>query len=485
MRRRKQGEDTAPHASEPRKPIIPWAKLDVFPKVHNEDKLRTPTGGTMSLLALLAVGALLLSELRAWLTVKRSEHVTVDAVVEGRVRINFDITLHALPCDQVNLDAMDVAGEQQNGVDHEFLKVRLGLDGRPKDVAPIAGAIEPRALGEGEGALAAPSPTPLPADYCGPCYGAKEGCCNTCDEVRNAYIAKGWDASDMSRTSEQCVREGRAGEGGQHKLALGPAAGSTEGCRLSGRLAVNKVAGNFHIAMGETHQRGAGHIHQFNPSAIGNYNVTHTINALSFGEPFPGQLNPLDGAVRAPEEGSAVYMYYVKVIPTQYQGSSAGSGSGGSAGGLSTYQYSVSSQMRPAVVKGVRQNVLPGLFFVYELAPYLVTVTEARGSFLHFLTGLCAILGGVLTLARLADTLLRVAAWGSGGQKELSKTVASVGSATKAAAQAAVAKAVAAVTSPMGSERATTMVLNSDLLGGAQRGASGGSGNGSGTEKNA
>jgi hypothetical protein len=377
----------------------------------------------------------------------------------------------------VNLDAMDVAGEQQNGVDHEFLKVRLGLDGRPKDAAPIAGAIEPRALEGAGGAVAAASPPPLPADYCGPCYGAREGCCNSCDEVRNAYIAKGWDASGMTRTSEQCVREGRTEEagGGAHKLALGPAAGSTEGCRLSGRLAVNKVAGNFHIAMGETHQRGAGHIHQFNPSAIANYNVTHTINALSFGEPFPGQLNPLDRVFKAPEEGSAVYMYYVKVIPTQYQGSAAGR-AGAAAGGLSTYQYSVSSQMRPAVLHGVRQNVLPGLFFVYELAPYLVTVTEARGSFLHFLTGLCAILGGVLTLARLADTLLRVAAWGGGGQKELTKAVASVGSATKAAAQAAVAKAMAAVGSPTGSERSATMVMNSDLMGGAQRGGSGGSG---------
>ena len=470
MRRRKQDAEPSPGA-QPRKPVIPWQKFDVFPKVNHEEKLHTASGGYMSVLALIAVSLLFFSELRSWLSVKRSEHVTVDAVVEGRVRINFDITLHALPCDQVNLDAMDVAGEQQNGVDHEFLKVRLGLDGRPKDAAPIAGAIEPRALEGGGGGGAPASPAPLPADYCGPCYGAREGCCNSCDDVRNAYIAKGWDASDMTRTSEQCVREGRTEEAGQHKLALGPAAGGTEGCRLSGRLAVNKVAGNFHIAMGETHQRGAGHIHQFNPSAIANYNVTHTINALSFGEPFPGQLNPLDRVFKAPEEGSAVYMYYVKVIPTQYQGSAA-RGAGAAAGGLSTYQYSVSSQMRPALVHGVRQNVLPGLFFVYELAPYLVTVTEARGSFLHFLTGLCAILGGVLTLARLADTLLRVAAWGGGGQKELSKDVASVGSATKAAAHAAVAKAMAAVGSPTGSERATTMVMNSDLLGGAQRGGS-------------
>jgi hypothetical protein len=468
MRRRKAGGDDDSGVREKRKPAVTLASLDMFPhnKLQAEDQVKTSTGASVSLASLLVIALLLLSELRSWLTVRRSEHMTVDAVVEGRVRINFDITLHALPCDQVNLDAMDVAGEQQNGVDHDFLKVRLDLDGRPKDAAPIAGAIEPRALGEAGagGALAPASPAPLPADYCGPCYGAREGCCNSCDEVRGAYVAKGWDAGDMSRNSEQCVREGRTAEGGQHKLAMGPAAGSTEGCRLSGHLQVNKVAGNFHIAMGETHQRGAGHIHQFNPSAIANYNVTHTIHALSFGEAFPGQHNPLDGVAKAPEEGSAVYMYYVKVIPTQYQTGAAPAAAAGARGGaLSTYQYSVSSQMRPAVVKGVRQNVLPGLFFVYEMAPYLVTVTEARGSFLHFLTGLCAILGGVITLARLADTLLHtgssVLKWG-GGEEEVARAVKSMSSATKAA----LAQAAAAV-SPAEGRVSGGLSMNSDLLG--------------------
>ena len=27
---------------------------------------------------------------------------------------------------------------------------------------------------------------------CGSCYGAKNGCCNTCEDVRAAYEAKGW-----------------------------------------------------------------------------------------------------------------------------------------------------------------------------------------------------------------------------------------------------------------------------------------------------
>ena len=40
---------------------------------------------------------------------------------------------------------------------------------------------------------------------------------------------------------------------------------------------------------------------------------------------------------------------------------------------------------------------LPGVFFMYDLSPMMVQITEHRRSFLHFLTGVCAIVGGVFT----------------------------------------------------------------------------------------
>ena len=235
--------------------------------------------------------------------------------------------------------------------------------------------------------------------------GATDGrrCCNTCDELRNAYQSKGWDSAELSRTSEQCVRE-HGGEGAM-------VAKQGEGCRISGFLLVNKVAGNFHIAMGETHARGAGHIHQFNPAQIASYNVSHVVHSLSFGLPFPGQKNPLDGTRNFPKEGSGVYMFYVKVIPTVFLGARGRKV-------LETNQYSVAQQYRPAVVDGQRQNVLPGLFFVYDFSPFSVTINDAKTTTLaQLVTSLCAILGGVITFARLADALLyqlgKLAAQGS------------------------------------------------------------------------
>ena len=61
-------------------------------------------------------------------------------------------------------------------------------------------------------------------------------------------------------------------------------------------------------------------------------------------------------------------------------------------------QYSVTTSFRPAVVNGVRQSVLPGVFWVYDLSPFMVEASTYHTPFSEFLTGLCAIIGGVLTV---------------------------------------------------------------------------------------
>jgi hypothetical protein len=119
----------------------------------------------------------------------------------------------------------------------------------------------------------------LPKDYCGSCYGAeeKEGdCCNTCDEVVARYSVKGWATKDIRRDSEQCKRDGS-----------NPLAGVVdgEGCNLSGFMLVNKVAGNFHVALGESVVRDGRFIHQFQPQDAPGFNASHIVHHLSFGDP--------------------------------------------------------------------------------------------------------------------------------------------------------------------------------------------------------
>lgn len=80
---------------------------------------------------------------------------------------------------------MDISGETQTDITHNILKTRLGEDGKPVDHATITDLQndldrlnEQRQNG-----------------YCGSCYGGVEpesGCCQTCDEVRQAYVNRGW-----------------------------------------------------------------------------------------------------------------------------------------------------------------------------------------------------------------------------------------------------------------------------------------------------
>lgn len=60
---------------------------------------------------------------------------------------------------EVNLDAMDVAGDQQNDIDHDIFKMRL--DGNQV----IIGDAFRHDMDQDPA-------DPLPADYCGSCYGA-------------------------------------------------------------------------------------------------------------------------------------------------------------------------------------------------------------------------------------------------------------------------------------------------------------------------
>jgi len=124
------------------------------------------------------------------------------------------------------------------------------------------------------------------------------------------------------------------------------------------------------------------------------------VNRLSFGEDFPGVVNPLDAVYKAlPDgagEGGGMFMYYAKVVPTTYNYISGKT--------VATNQFSVTEHFRR--IQPREGQGLPGVFVFYELSPIMVRFTESRSSFSHFLTQLCAILGGVFTVAGIVDRIV-------------------------------------------------------------------------------
>jgi len=179
-----------------------------------------------------------------------------------------------------------------------------------------------------------------------------------------------------------------------------------EGCIVTGSAKVNKVAGNMHIALGASHHHRQGkHVHQFAPSQVLYYNASHVINHLSFGPAFPGRPNPLDGVIKRTEKGPAHFQYFIKIVPTQYEEESAGE----IGESIETFQFSVTEHTRHIAIHNGRIDTrqLPGVFFIYEISPFMVRVVKTHGMpFSSFLTSLCAIIGGVFTVSGLVSSVL-------------------------------------------------------------------------------
>jgi len=53
-----------------------------------------------------------------------------------------------------------------------------------------------------------------------------------------------------------------------------------------------------------------------------------------------------------------------------------------------------------------RAQGLPGVFFMYDISPIKVVFKETQRSFSQFLIGVCAIIGGIFTVASIIDSLL-------------------------------------------------------------------------------
>lgn len=92
-----------------------------------------------------------------------------------------------------------------------------------------------------------------------------------------------------------------------------------------------------------------------------------------------------------------MFQYYIKIVPTSYIQKD------GTV--LLSNQFSVTKHQKVVSIIG-GESGMPGVFFQYELSPLMVKFTEKQKSFGHFITNVCAIIGGVYTVAGLLDTFL-------------------------------------------------------------------------------
>lgn len=383
-----------------------------------------------------------------------------------RMQVNLNITFHNLHCNDVHLNVIDVAGDSQLEISDNMYKQRINSKTMlPRDSKLISA--ETNAKAEEDKKRQKLLKEQVPDDYCGPCYGAHESegdCCNTCDDVLEAYKKKRWNENAVQPLAEQCIREGR-GKNEPKAMTV-----SGEGCNLSGHFTVNRVAGNFHIAMGEGVQRNGRHIHQFLPEDRVNFNASHIINELSFmddaynmevGEGLKAEITKagingersMNGVTKVVTEETGttgLFQYFIKVVPTRYKGDiiddlaaspQSKKADEGEENLLETNRYFYTERFRPligevheeAILSGdpdrgtagvhvadktggtlhekmehhhAQNAVLPGVFFIYEIYPFAVEVTRNSVPFMHLWIRIMATVGGTFTIMGLIDGVL-------------------------------------------------------------------------------
>ena len=98
----------------------------------------------------------------------------------------------------LSLDVMDISGETQTDIHHNILKNRLDERGVliPRSAtAELRNDIDKLNEQRQNG-------------YRGSCYGGlppESDCCNTCEDVRQAYVNRGWSFSNPDAVEQVCI----------------------------------------------------------------------------------------------------------------------------------------------------------------------------------------------------------------------------------------------------------------------------------------
>lgn len=199
----------------------------------------------------------------------------------------------------------------------------------------------------------------------------------------------------ISRESKRLALEN--GNTTDHEKRPAPRTG---GCRIEGFVRVKKVPGSLVISA----RSGS---HSFDASQM---NMSHVISHLSFGNKVPPRVmshlkrvlpyvgvshDKLDGQAYITHPGDAnanvTIEHYLQVVKTELTFRSYKL--------VEEYEYTAHSSL-------VHSLTIPVAKFHFELSPMQVLITENPKSFSHFITNVCAIIGGVFTVAGIVDSIL-------------------------------------------------------------------------------
>lgn len=102
-----------------------FVRLDAFTKTVEDARIRTTSGGIVTIVSLIVMLWLVWGEWRDYRRVDVKAELVVDKGRGEKMEIHMNITFPAIPCGMLTLDVMDVSGAVQMGVLHGVNMVRL------------------------------------------------------------------------------------------------------------------------------------------------------------------------------------------------------------------------------------------------------------------------------------------------------------------------------------------------------------------------
>lgn len=174
---------------------------------------------------------------------------------------------------------------------------------------------------------------------------------------------------------------------------------NNEGCRVKGHFEVLRIPGNFHISAHGF--RDAISKLKNNKDIKFSFNFTHKINHLSFGDEVAindihnefkvGIFNPLDGSQKIDNKKDNIFQYYLHIIPSQFEKENKK---------LDLFQYVVNEHVDDDY------GNFPAIFFRLNISPILVKYSLITPNTFNAIVNICAIFGGLFTIAELLDSFL-------------------------------------------------------------------------------
>ncbi len=186
---------------------------------------------------------------------------------------------------------------------------------------------------------------------------------------------------------------------------LARAVNSQEGCALVGKIRVNQVPGEYHVSF-HNYRSLWRDFNQKHKDLVPKIKLSHSFKSLSFGDTTERvvkrfELDPnlffrsFEDINTFKDNQILNYNYFVKIIPYMLVDENWGST-------YYAYSFSLTSKSTPF---NPQYDEMPIVNIRYEFSPIMMKVTHLKRDYLHFLTHVSAIVGGVFVVFSIINRI--------------------------------------------------------------------------------